>query len=102
MVGFRAYNMWSLTFDISAHNQHELNSLAVSEHTSHVLAMDEEEEHYKLLPASKADHLCQFWQSCSDLHLIQTVCEMFKRSAAYIHRLMDCLILSRSARAWHK
>ena len=33
----------------------------------------EEEEFYKLLPANKADHLCQLWQSCSDLHNIQTV-----------------------------
>ena len=23
---------------------------------------------YKLLPANKTDHLCQLWQSCSDLH----------------------------------
>ena len=34
---------------------------------------EEEEEFYKLLPANKADHLCQLWQSCSDLHKIQTV-----------------------------
>ena len=34
---------------------------------------EEEEEFYKLLPAKKADHLCQLWQSCSDLHKIQTV-----------------------------
>ena len=33
----------------------------------------EEEEVYKLLPANKANHLCQLWQSCSDLHEIQTV-----------------------------
>ena len=25
---------------------------------------EEEEEFYKLLPANKADHLCQLWQSC--------------------------------------
>ena len=35
--------------------------------------LEEEEEFYKLLPANKADHLCQLWQSCSDLHKIQTV-----------------------------
>ena len=34
---------------------------------------EEEEKFYKLLPANKADHLCQLWQSCSDLHKIQTV-----------------------------
>ena len=34
---------------------------------------EEEEEFYKLLPANQADHLCQLWQSCSDLHKIQTV-----------------------------
>ena len=34
---------------------------------------EEEEEFYKLLPANKADHFCQSWQSCSDLHKIQTV-----------------------------
>ena len=34
---------------------------------------EEDEEFYKLLPANKADHLCQLWQSCSDLHKIQTV-----------------------------
>ena len=38
-----------------------------------VHAIKEEEEFYKLLPANKADHLCQSWQSCSDLHKIQTV-----------------------------
>ena len=37
---------------------------------------EEEEEFYKLLPANKADHLCQLWQSCSDLHKIQTVYDM--------------------------
>ena len=36
-------------------------------------SQEEEEEFYKLLPANKADHLCQLWQSCSDLHKIQTV-----------------------------
>ena len=36
-------------------------------------AAAKEEEFYKLLPANKADHLCQLWQSCSDLHKIQTV-----------------------------
>ena len=25
---------------------------------------EEEEGFYKLLPANKADHLCQLWQSC--------------------------------------
>ena len=34
---------------------------------------DEEKEFYKLLPANKAGHLCQSWQSCSNLHEIQTV-----------------------------
>ena len=38
-----------------------------------ILDIEEEEEFYKLLPANKADHLCQLWQSCSDLHKIQTV-----------------------------
>ena len=37
---------------------------------------EEEEEFYKLLPANKADHLCQLWQSCSDLHKIQTVYDL--------------------------
>ena len=36
--------------------------------------LQEEEEEiegfYKLLPANKADYLCQLWQSCSDLHAI--------------------------------
>ena len=35
--------------------------------------LEEEEEFYKLLPANKADRLCQPWQSCSDLHKIQAV-----------------------------
>ena len=39
----------------------------------HLLEEEEEEEFYKLLPANKADHLCQLWQSCSDLYKIQTV-----------------------------
>ena len=36
----------------------------------------EQEAFYKLLPANKADHLCQLWQSFSDLHKIQTVCDI--------------------------
>ena len=39
---------------------------------------EEEEEFYKLLPANKADHLCQLWQSCSDLHEIQTVYDILE------------------------
>ncbi len=31
---------------------------------------EEEEAFYKLLPANKAEHLCQSWQSCSNLHEI--------------------------------
>ena len=38
--------------------------------TSQCLEEEEEEEDHKLLPADKADHLCQLWQSCSDLHKI--------------------------------
>ena len=34
---------------------------------------EEGEEFYKLLPANKADCLRQLWQSCSDLHRIETV-----------------------------
>ena len=37
-------------------------------YTTLSLYIEEEEEFYKLLPANKADHLCQLWQSCSDLH----------------------------------
>ena len=35
---------------------------------------EKEEEFCKLLPANKANHLCQLWQSCSDLHKVQTIC----------------------------
>ena len=44
-----------------------------TQHNQASLEEEEEEEFYKLLPANKADHLCQLWQSCSDLHKIQTV-----------------------------
>ena len=40
-----------------------------------VEVQEEEEEFHKFLPAHKikADHLCQLWQSCSDLYQLQTV-----------------------------
>ena len=47
-----------------------------------VLNAEEEEEFYKLLPANKADHLCQLWQSCSDLHKIQTVYDIVENPHA--------------------
>ena len=51
------------------------------------------EEFYKLLPANKADHLCQLWQSCSDLHKIQTVYDNVKGNMRIMTALCDQLIL---------
>ena len=67
-------------------NGNTANTICASNH-EHALSEEaseeeEEEEFYKLLPANKADHLCQLWQSCSDLHKIQTVYDIVENPHA--------------------
>ena len=54
----------------------------------------EEEEFYKLLPANKADHLCQLWQSCSDLYKIQTVYDIWLH--AQVNRASKVFVILRA------
>lgn len=43
------------------------------------------EEAYKLLPANKFHHLCQSWQSHSDLHGLRHGCELFEQHYDVCH-----------------
>ena len=75
------------TPQIEAHREanHEGKSYEHTHTRTYSVYEGEEEEFYKLLPANKADHLCQLWQSCSDLHKIQTAYDIVDNPMCVCH-----------------